>query len=80
MIRLLSDMTQRDVTIVEIATRLCLVSADALVLIATWRATGGLHLLTHGTGGRAPLTTRVVQDGEYTEFSCRSDAGLTAYC
>ena len=51
--------------LVEIVTRLSLVVADSLVLMGTWRATGGMRMITHGDSDRALLTRCLFRDGKH---------------
>ncbi|KZT68567.1 hypothetical protein DAEQUDRAFT_727684 [Daedalea quercina L-15889] len=47
----------------EIALRVCYVTAEILVLIATWFQTYSVHQWAKGIGRAAPLTRLIFRDG-----------------
>ncbi|KAH9907696.1 uncharacterized protein B0H18DRAFT_898008, partial [Fomitopsis serialis] len=49
----------------EIATRISLVAADALVLLSTWRITGGVRKLAQGVDIKLSITVLLLRDGMY---------------
>ena len=64
--------------IVELATRVSIIVADAIVLLVTWRVTYGSRKLNDATKQiNLPLTAMLLRDGKrvsfFTRDSCQTD-------